>query len=486
MIVKEFRYFFDLAEFGCKFSRMRIFGSLWVFVLSLASVTAEAAQWRLSGSLNYVHPALNEQFQVDDIYTLTVEVDEGAQPIGIDRRFFDSVGRFDDAILGGSLEFENGYVMELKAPTGGSFNIVNADSASTSGFDQLNLSFQTFDESLIGEPVAGNDPANLSVSFTDEEPPFDMLKGTDAAFPDFDLPFPNPQTFFLEQSTNERFHLRLQFTGGQPEGTQFVRGSISDFTFAAEVDLPGGQAPVESNLVSNLSIVPDGTGRLVLSWDGSGVAPVVVERSGDLLSWEPWVTVPAGAEQEVSIDLQLAAGAWFYRLIASAPEPPDVPAPSIPTPSIRTGSYEVLFDWEITVAEEGELVVADGATMQATLPEDETLGDVGQETVKVDLDGGRRTIQLSFEDEAFDEAELVHDSQRGGYSFEMRVEEERSPIWGRSGFYEESTEVIRGYYQPLTGKITMDWEDLNLLSWDIDSRTSLLRSVWSLSGNIDP
>ena len=462
---------------------MRVFGSLWVFVLSLASANVEAAHWKLSGSLNYVHPALNEQFQVDDIYTLTVEVNDGAQPIGTDRRFFDSVGRFDDAILGGSLEFENGYVMELKAPTGGSFNIVNAGSASISGFDQLNLSFQTFDESLIGDPVAGNDPANLSVSFTDEEPPFDMLKGTDAAFPDFDLPFPNPQTFFLEQSTNERFHLRLQFTGGQPEGTQFVRGSINDFTFVDEADLPVGQDPVENNLVSNLSIVPDGTGRLVLSWDGSGVAPVVVERSSDLTSWEPWTTVPARANRQVSIEVQVVDGGWFYRLLAAAPETPDSPPPATPAPSIATGSYEVVFDWQITVIEEGERFVSNGATMQARAPEDEKVGDIGRESVRIELDGEAGTIQLSFEDEVLGEAQLVNDQEQGaGYSFEFRIEEDRSPIGGV--FYEESTEVIRGTYQPLTGSITMSWEDLNRLSWDIDSRTSLLRTVWSFTGRI--
>ncbi len=566
-----------------------------MFMVGLASATAGIAQWELTGSLNYVHPSLNEQFQVDDSYTLIVEVNDGVQAIGTDRRFFDSVGRFDDAILGGSLVFDNGYMMQLQAPVAGSFNMVNAGSASTSGYDQLNLSFQTFDDSLIGDPVAGNDPANLSVSFTDDEPPLDMLKGTEAAFPAYDLPFPNPQTFSLEQSTNERFHLRLQFTGGQPEGTQFVRGSVNEFRFLGEGNPPDDQPVVEENVVSNLTIQRGEAGSLVLTWDGNGLAPVIVERSGDLSSWEPWITIPAGGERELVIDSPAVDGEAFYRLVATAVEILDDFAtesiadtilsltigtstdenveigevdtlkwnadgtftsggesglestsfeytringitgkidfvfieegnefsgtitlhftssdsgtfelaegelqetgsftlrektditPPDPVVSIPTGSFDVLFDYEITTVEEGALVVAPGATMQATLPEGETLGTTGQELVRIDLDGERGTIGLFTEGEVLGETQLVPTPDQQAFNFEIILEEDRAPIG--DGFYGQSTERLMGNIHPSTGAITMELEERYRLSWDIDARTSLLRAVWSYEGRLDP
>lgn len=195
------------------------------------STHAEVVSWKLSGELNYVHPALSEQFTVGDTYTMTLNVENGIPAVAIDRPFFYSVGNFDDSLIDGSLAFANGYTMELGGHSPGSFNIINAGATSASGYDQLNLSFQAFDDSLTGEPVAGYSAEILTLNFTDDVPPLNLLSGSEAAFPAYDLPFPSAETFHLEETTNERFHLRLQFAGGQPDGTHFVRGSITEFLF---------------------------------------------------------------------------------------------------------------------------------------------------------------------------------------------------------------------------------------------------------------
>lgn len=234
-------------------------------------VSAEVITWKLSGSLNYVHPSLSEQFSVGDSYTMVVNVDNAVQPIEIDRPFFNSVGNFDHSVINGSLTFDNGYTMELGGHSPGSFNIINAGANSASGYDQLNLGFQTFDASLTGEPVSGLAPENLTLNSTDETPPLNMLSETEAAFPAYDLPFPAPHTFHLEETTNSRFHLRLQFEGGQPLGTQFVRGSINEFLFG-DSDSPN-EPPTENNFQAAIqqANLPEESKSFAADANGDGI-----------------------------------------------------------------------------------------------------------------------------------------------------------------------------------------------------------------------
>ncbi|MDA0751297.1 MAG: hypothetical protein O2964_11365, partial [Verrucomicrobia bacterium] len=58
------------------------------------STHAEVVSWKLSGELNYVHPALSEQFKVGDTYTMTLNVENGIPAVAIDRPFFYSAGNF--------------------------------------------------------------------------------------------------------------------------------------------------------------------------------------------------------------------------------------------------------------------------------------------------------------------------------------------------------------------------------------------------------
>ena len=235
------------------------------------SIRSEVVQWELTGSLNYVHTALSEQFAVGDTFTMKMDMENSTEALGTDRPFFYSVGNFENAVIGGDLKFENGYSMELLPHVQGSFNIVNAGSTSASGYDQINIGFQTFDNSLVGEPVAGFDPANITLNFTDDAPPFDMLSGSEAAFPAYDLPFPGPTTFDLEKSTNSRFHFRLQFTGGNPEGTQFVRGSIDNISFGdGETGNPPPSGSNFEEILSNADL-PDEAKAFEADANGDGI-----------------------------------------------------------------------------------------------------------------------------------------------------------------------------------------------------------------------
>ncbi len=226
-----------------------------VALIAAGSLHAAVEQWTIRGELNYRHPALAAGFSVGDPFTITLDIDTstGVQPG--DRQFYTSTGSMPEAIRGGSLRVGT-YSATLGRPETGGFNLVNAVTDAPFGYDQLNLLFATFDQSLTGPPVAGFDVENLALNFTDEQAPFDMLVGTGAAFPAVDAPFPGEGTFDWTRSTNPTYHLRLQFSGGTPSGVQFVRGTVTSLVIGSGGgDGPGGfaQAMKDAQLEGDLA-----------------------------------------------------------------------------------------------------------------------------------------------------------------------------------------------------------------------------------------
>jgi len=206
-------------------------------LLSLSIASAQFERWKIEGTLNYVNPLLATQFAVGDTWTVVIDLDPavGTQPL--DRRFDYSTGNIpSEAFLGGKLTIGD-YTAVYVAPswTGSSIGSLRhspsgADATSSNNYDQLSLGWFSFEDAVIAPAVGEYEVSSSNLNFTDEEAPFDMLVGSEAAFPELDVPFPGAETFNPASITNGQSVFDLRFSGGEPQGTNFIRGELVSIT----------------------------------------------------------------------------------------------------------------------------------------------------------------------------------------------------------------------------------------------------------------
>lgn len=150
-----------------------------------------------------------------------------------------------------------------------------------------------------------------------------MITGSNAAFPTVDVPFVNSNSFKLGSSTNSTYHFILRFTGGSPEGTNFIRGTIntSSFTSAATgfaswpalAALPEAQrgkyATPANDGVANL--LKYALGVLPLESANSRLPSKVVEGAGDNEGFPVASYIRVKDLPRITIQMQVSADLGF-------------------------------------------------------------------------------------------------------------------------------------------------------------------------------
>ncbi|MGB6219544.1 hypothetical protein [Haloferula sp.] len=204
------------------------------FAFLLTPGALASNRWELTGTLNYVNPLLAGTFSSGQSFSISMDLDDAA-PLTFSERldFFTSIGTFSNTVSNGNVSFPN-YAADFRSTaSSGGVQVRNNETNAGFGYDQLSLSFGSFFPGTVTAPEAqGFELRSIEFNFTDESSPSDMITGSGATFPTIDVPFIGPDTFNLARSTNSTFHFVLRFSGGTPEGSNFIRGSITTSSFS--------------------------------------------------------------------------------------------------------------------------------------------------------------------------------------------------------------------------------------------------------------
>jgi hypothetical protein len=201
----------------------------------LTHSASASLRWELTGTLNYVNPLLSGTFTVGQTFSIRMDLDDSA-PLSNGQRsdFYTSTGSFENAVSNGNVTFST-YAADFSAVgLQGGIQVRNNETDAAFGYDQLNLSFFSFEPGAVTAPnVGAYELRSVEFNFTDETAPRDMITGNGGTFPTIDVPFIGPDTFDLSKSSNSPYHFILRFSGGAVDGTNFIRGTILNSSFTS-------------------------------------------------------------------------------------------------------------------------------------------------------------------------------------------------------------------------------------------------------------
>jgi hypothetical protein len=192
-----------------------------------------SVRWELSGTLNYVNPLLAGTFSVGQQFTISMDLDDSV-PVSNGQRidFYTSGGSFNNAVSNGSVTFPNYAAGFASTANHGAIQVRNNETAAPFGYDQLQMSFFSYEPGAVTAPQAGgHNLQSVEFNFYSDLSPRDMITGAGGSFPAIDVPFPGPDSFRLARSNNPIHQFILRFSGGAVEGTNFIRGTINSSGF---------------------------------------------------------------------------------------------------------------------------------------------------------------------------------------------------------------------------------------------------------------